>query len=116
MFYGAFVENAGPDRGNAVRPTNQSVPSMPPPQPSAPPRPPPAPAPAAANNHRPTVVAPAKKHEQIHRATSPVDERILNEFYADAPKDLHQYTLEGRQYYVHEGANLTDIETYRKGK
>jgi hypothetical protein len=114
MFYGYFVENGGPDRGNAVRPTNQNASSMPQPQPSAPPRPPPNPAPAV--NHRPTAVAPVKKHEQVHRATSPVDERILNEFYADAPKDVHQYKLEGRQYVVYEGPNLTDIESYRKGK
>jgi hypothetical protein len=75
------------------------------PRPSAPP-----------NNHRPTLVASVKKHEQINRATSPVDERILNEFYGDPPKDVHQYRLEGRQYVVYEGANLTDIESYRKGK
>lgn len=64
---------------------------------------------------RPGPVVPVKKHEHVDRATSPVDERILNEFYADLPKDVHQYRLEGRQYVVYEGANLTDIDTYRKG-
>lgn len=64
---------------------------------------------------RPTPIVPVKKHEHVDRATSPVDERILNEFYADLPKDIHQYRLEGRQYVVYEGANLTDIDTYRKG-
>jgi hypothetical protein len=70
---------------------------------------------ATVNNHRPTPVVPVKKTEQIERATSPVDERILNEFYADKPKDVHQYSLEGRQYVVYEGATLTDINTYRTG-
>ncbi|CAF1939408.1 unnamed protein product [Rotaria magnacalcarata] len=66
-------------------------------------------------NHHPTYpVAPLKQHDRIERATSPVDERILNEFYADRPKDVHQYSLEGRQYFVYEGTNLTDIESYRR--
>lgn len=63
----------------------------------------------------PHPVASVKKAPHVDRATSPVDERILNEFYADPPKDIHQYRLEGRQYVVYEGANLTDIDTYRKG-
>jgi len=68
------------------------------------------------NNHRPTQVGPFRKKEQIDRATSPVDDRILNEFYTSRPKDVHQYTLDGRQYVVYEGADLTDIEAYRNGK
>ncbi|CAF1433539.1 unnamed protein product [Adineta ricciae] len=55
-----------------------------------------------------------KKYEQIDRATSPVDERILEEFYADRPKDMHQYHLEGRQYVVYEGKTFSDVEPVRK--
>ncbi|CAF2375771.1 unnamed protein product [Rotaria sp. Silwood2] len=55
-----------------------------------------------------------KRYDKIERATSPVDQRILNEFYADHPKDVHQYQLEGRQYVVYEGVKLSDIDTYRK--
>jgi hypothetical protein len=69
-----------------------------------------------ANNHRPNPIVHVKKTEHVERATSPVDERILNEFYADLPKDMHQYTLEGRQYVVFEGKNTSDIVTYRTGK
>jgi len=58
----------------------------------------------------------AKRHDQIERATSPVDERILNEFYSDRPKDMHQYRLEGRQYVVYEGKTFADIEPLRRGK
>ncbi|CAF1440342.1 unnamed protein product [Adineta ricciae] len=54
-----------------------------------------------------------KKYEQIDRATSPVDERILEEFYADHPKDMHQYHLEGRQYVVYEGKTFSDVEPVR---
>jgi hypothetical protein len=57
-----------------------------------------------------------KRHDQIERATSPVDERILNEFYSDRPKDMHQYRLEGRRYVVYEGKTFADIEPHRKGK
>jgi hypothetical protein len=57
-----------------------------------------------------------KQHDRVERATSPVDERILNEFYSDLPRDLHQYQLEGRQYVVYEGKNFSDIDPYRKGK
>ncbi|CAF0771468.1 unnamed protein product [Adineta steineri] len=66
------------------------------------------------NNHRPPPAAPVKKVEQVERATSPVDDRILQEFYSDRPKDVHQYNLEGRQYVVYEATNFTDIDTYRK--
>ncbi|CAF1609233.1 unnamed protein product [Adineta ricciae] len=63
---------------------------------------------------RPTNISPVKKVEHTDRATSPVDDRILQEFYSDRPKDVHQYSLEGRQYVVFEGATFTDIDTYRK--
>ncbi|CAM2717175.1 unnamed protein product [Rotaria socialis] len=66
------------------------------------------------NHHRTHPVALSKQHDRIERATSPVDERILNEFYADRPKDVHQYSLEGREYFVYEGTNLSDIESYRR--
>lgn len=67
------------------------------------------------NNHRPNAAPPVKKQEHIERATSPVDERILNQFYTDQPKNMHEYNLEGKKYVVYEGINLTDIESYRKG-
>ncbi len=110
-----LLEINGHDRVHAARPSNNN--NMVPlatPQIIVPPRQ--SHATTQQNNHRPNPVVSAKKHELIERATSPVDERILNEFYADRPKDVHQYHLEGRQYVVYEGANLTDIETYRKGK
>jgi hypothetical protein len=110
--YRSFVENTGPDRVNAVRPANPNL--MPTPQATAPPQPQKSIAPP--NNRRPTPVTHVKRHEYVNRATSPVDERIINEFYTDQPKDVHQYKLEGRQYVVYEGANFTDIETYQKGK
>ncbi|CAF3773598.1 unnamed protein product [Adineta steineri] len=66
------------------------------------------------NNHRPSPAAPVKKVEQVERATSPVDDRILQEFYSDRPKDVHQYNLEGRQYVVYEATSFTDIDTYRR--
>jgi hypothetical protein len=55
-------------------------------------------------------------YDKIERATSPVDQRILNEFYSDQPKDMHQYQLNGRQYVVYEGNNFGDLVPYRKGK
>jgi len=58
----------------------------------------------------------ARRHDQIERATSPVDERILNEFYTDRPKEMHQYHLEGRQYVVYEGKTFGDLDPFRKGK
>ncbi|UJR10482.1 hypothetical protein I4U23_014686 [Adineta vaga] len=60
------------------------------------------------------ISGPPRKHEQIDRATSPVDERILEEFYSDRPRDMHQYHLEGRQYVVYEGKTFSDIEPLRK--
>lgn len=57
-----------------------------------------------------------RKNEHIDRSTSPVDARILEEFYADHPKDMHQYNLEGRQYVVYEGKTFSDAEPIRKGK
>lgn len=57
-----------------------------------------------------------KKPDRVERATSPVDARIIKEFYSDAPRDMHKYHLEGRQYVVYEGKNFTDIDPYRKGK
>lgn len=57
-----------------------------------------------------------KQFGKVERATSPVDERIINEFYTDHPRDVHQYQLEGRQYVVYEGIYLMNIDTYRKGK
>ncbi len=110
-----ILENAGHDRVHVTKPVTTNVVARPTPQVVAPPpRPPHTNIPV--NNHRPTPVVPVKRHEQIERATSPVDERILNEFYTDKPKDVHQYSLEGRQYVVYEGAQLTDIDSYRKGK
>lgn len=106
-----FIENAGQDRVHAVRPANNNnniplaTPQVIVPRHSN--------TAGQANNQRST---PVKKREHVDRATSPVDERILNEFYLDRSKDVHQYNLEGRQYVVYEGANLTDIETYRTGK
>lgn len=67
------------------------------------------------NQQRPSSIVALKKQEVIERATSPVDERILKEFYTDPPKNMHQYSLEGKQYFVYEGVNLSDIESYRKG-
>lgn len=64
---------------------------------------------------RPANISPVKKVEHTDRATSPVDDRILQEFYTDQPKDVHQYNVEGRQYVVFEGATFVDIDTYRKG-
>jgi hypothetical protein len=69
-----------------------------------------------ASTHRVNSTAAVKKPETVARSTSPVDERILQEFYADQPKDMHSYSLEGRQYVVYEGKSLTDAETHRKGK
>lgn len=66
--------------------------------------------------HRVNSTVTVQKPEQIARSTSPVDERILQEFYADQPKNMHSYNLEGRQYVVYEGKSLTDVETHRKGK
>ena len=60
-------------------------------------------------------VALVKRSDQIERSTSPVDVRILNEFYADRPKEKHTYQLEGRQYYVYEGKTLTELDNHRKG-
>jgi len=58
----------------------------------------------------------AGKFDRIERATSPVDQRILNEFYGDRPKEQHTYQLDGRQYIVYEGKTFTSIEPIRKGK
>jgi hypothetical protein len=55
-------------------------------------------------------------YDKVERATSPVDQRIINEFYSDQPKDMHQYQLNGRQYVVYEGNNFGDLVPYRKGK
>ena len=68
-----------------------------------------------ASNTRMNPTPVTKKTEQIERATSPVDQRILNEFYADQPKDMHSYNLDGRQYVVYEVKSFTDIETHQKG-
>lgn len=56
------------------------------------------------------------QYGRVERATSPVDQRIINEFYSDQPKNMHQYQLEGRQYVVYEGNNFSDVEPYRRGK
>ncbi|CAF3328696.1 unnamed protein product [Rotaria socialis] len=56
----------------------------------------------------------ANRSDRVDRTTSPVDERILNEFYTDHPKDVHQYNLEGRQYVVYEGIKSINIDAYRK--
>jgi hypothetical protein len=67
------------------------------------------------STQRTNPMSTTKKFEQIERATSPVDERILQEFYADQPQDMHSYKLEGRQYIVYESKTFTDIDTHRKG-
>lgn len=72
------------------------------------------PPPVTTANHNLTPVHPKKKVEYIHRSTSPVDERVLQEFYSDQPKDVHQYSLEGRNYVVYEGVNLNDVDSYKK--
>ena len=55
-------------------------------------------------------------YDKIERATSPVDQRIINEFYSDQPRDKHEYQLNGRQYVVYEGNGYNDITPFRKGK
>ncbi|CAF1297856.1 unnamed protein product [Rotaria sordida] len=104
-----FIENGGQDRVHAMAPTKPN-PDAPLPlttkQPFAP-RP-------LQNTNGQNPNAPPRKYDKIERATSPVDQRILNEFYGDLPKDVHQYQLEGRQYVVYEGITLIDIDTYRK--
>ena len=68
------------------------------------------------NIPRSSSIARPSKVEAIERATSPIDERILEEFYNDQPKDMHAYNLEGRRYIVYEGKqHAEDIESYRKG-
>jgi hypothetical protein len=103
------IENTGQDRAQAVRPINQNPILMTATQTLVS-------RPAHTNNNGVNSKVATKKGEQIERATSPVDERILTEFYADQPRDMHKYTLEGRQYVVFEGKSLTDIEIYRRGK
>ena len=61
------------------------------------------------------TISSAKRFDQIERGTSPVDARILDEFYMDRPKDMHTYELDGRQYYVYEGKTLTELDNHRKG-
>jgi hypothetical protein len=63
-----------------------------------------------------TRVTAVIRNDQIERATSPVDERILNEFYSDHPRDMHKYHLEGRQYVVYEGKTFNDVDAFRNGK
>ncbi len=109
-FWFYVLDNTGQDRVHVLKPGSTNVMPVTTTQAVAPPRL------SQNNNHRPTQVGPFRKKEQIDRATSPVDDRILNEFYTSRPKDVHQYTLDGRQYVVYEGADLTDIETYRNGK
>lgn len=74
----------------------------------------------APNNLARTVPVPSaplrpKSVDVVERSTSPVDYRILAEFYSDLPQDVHSYSLDGRQYRVYEG-HFHDIESYRKGK
>ena len=84
----SIVDGDGNDRVHAER----NVPSVNR-QAVAPAHPPPAPvAPVSTANHRPTPVQPKKKVDCIHRSTSPIDERVLQEFYADQPKDIHKQT------------------------
>ena len=68
----------------------------------------------ASNNQRMTPIPTLKKPEKVERATSPVDYRILAEFYSDKPQDIHSYQLDGRQYLVYEG-QIQDIDACRKG-
>lgn len=70
--------------------------------------------PARRNNGVDTVGS-GKRFDQIERATSPVDARILDEFYLDRPSDMHTYQLDGRQYYVYEGKTLTELDNHRSG-
>ncbi|CAF2381608.1 unnamed protein product [Rotaria sp. Silwood2] len=111
-----LLENDGYDRIHAVKPVHTNTIPLASTQHIAPPPPPPPQSHnnAHSNNHRPNSVIPIKKHEQIERATSPVDERILEEFYTDRPKDIHQYSLEGKNYVVYERTGLTDLDSYRK--
>ncbi|CAF1245614.1 unnamed protein product [Rotaria magnacalcarata] len=71
------------------------------------------PRPITANSARNSII-PTKIYDRVERATSPIDERILNEFYTDHPKDVHQYNLEGKQYVVYEGIKSINIDVYRK--
>ncbi|CAF3642164.1 unnamed protein product [Adineta steineri] len=66
------------------------------------------------NNNNGNARGMTTKQPQMDRGTSPVDERVLEEFYHDRPKDLHQYELDGRQYVVYEGHKFSDIDVYRK--
>jgi hypothetical protein len=51
----------------------------------------------------------------MDRSTSPVDRRILDEFYTDAPRDMHSYDLDGRRYLVYEGKTFGDVNIFRRG-
>jgi hypothetical protein len=73
------------------------------------------------NNNRTVTTSnasplPPRRLGKIERATSPVDARVLKEFYADRPKDMHTYQIEGRQYYVYEGKKLTELDEFRQGE
>ena len=51
----------------------------------------------------------------MDRGTSPVDRRILDEFYSDMPQDMHSYDLDGRRYLVYEGKTFGDINIFKRG-
>ncbi|CAF0722082.1 unnamed protein product [Rotaria sordida] len=106
-----LLENDGYDRIHAVKPANTNLIPLAPAQPIASLHQPQNNVPI--NHHRPNSIIPLKKPEQIERATSPVDERILQEFYADRPNDMHHYNLEGKNYIVYEKTNQTNVESYR---
>jgi len=106
-----FLEQANPDRVHAVRPSDPGPDNAVPlvtTQAMAPRR--------SQQINGGNQKVDGKRYDQIERATSPVDERILKEFYADRPKDMHKYQLEGRQYVVYEGKTYSDLDTHRNGK
>lgn len=62
------------------------------------------------------AILPVSNSDKIERATSPVDARILEEFYTDRPREMHSYQLNGRRYVVFEGRTLSEQDSLRRGK
>ncbi|CAF0863672.1 unnamed protein product [Rotaria sordida] len=110
-----LLENDGYDRIHAVKPANTNLIPLAPAQPIASLHQPQNNVPI--NHHRPNSIIPLKKPEQIERATSPVDERILQEFYADRPNDMHHYNLEDltQAMLLQESQGLKDAISRAKG-
>ena len=97
------------DRGRQVRPTNYNAGPMPAERIASA-------DPLQKNNGRglyPHVARLSSAH--MDRSTSPVDARILDEFYTDLPRDMHSYDLDGRRYVVYEGKTFGDINVFRRG-